>query len=111
MKNAVITSAAALMLLLSANVHASGELSPNDLRRITNEVQEMTTVLDLNESQANTIKEAKIEMQKANRKLVQEHGRGTAAFKEARKPYWQTYQKQLFTVISREDLRKFNQSR
>ena len=111
MKKMIATCSTALLMLISSQALAYNDLAPRDQKRISTEVHEMQVFLELSQGDADKIKQLKAEMAKANAKLIQEHGRGTDAFREARKPYWRTYQSGLHSVISREDLRRFNASK
>ncbi|WP_159064835.1 hypothetical protein [Thaumasiovibrio subtropicus] len=111
MKKAILTSATALLLMMSAGAHAFDELKPSDQRRLTNEVHEMQVILKLSDADADRIKQAKADMMKITQQLVAQHGRGTDEFKEARRPHWRNYQQELFSVITRDQLKEYNQKK
>jgi hypothetical protein len=111
MRKLFIAATAITSMFLSTSVLANVEIKPNDLKRITGEVHEMTVFLDLSEAESNAILDAKKNLASANYDLVDKYGARTAEYKEARKPVWRDYQKSLFAVISKEDLKRFNQSK
>ncbi|MGF1887603.1 hypothetical protein L4D13_15850 [Photobacterium profundum] len=111
MKKTLITCSTALLLMMSSQAIAFDDLSYRDQKRISTEVHELKSFLSLSQTDADKIIQYKADMAKANAQLIQEHGRGTDAFKEARKPHFRAYQKNLQSIVSREDLRRFNASK
>ncbi|MGR5143061.1 hypothetical protein ACQKPX_15400 [Photobacterium sp. DNB23_23_1] len=111
MKKMIVTCSTALLMLISSQALAYNELAPRDQKRISTEVHEMQVFLELSQDDADKIKQLKADMARTNAKLVQEHGRGTDGFKEARKPHFRAYQRNLQNIVSREDLRRFNASK
>ncbi len=111
MRKVFTAGSAALVLLLSSQAFAYNELAPRDQKRISTEVHEMQVFLNLSDSDADKLKQIKADMAKVNAQLVQEYGRGTDGFKEARRPHWQAYQRDLRSIVSQDDLRRYNASK
>ncbi|MGL6260926.1 hypothetical protein [Vibrio sp. WXL103] len=111
MKKVISRTLTSLLLVGSASAFAFDSLPNRDQNRIGTEVNDMQAVLNLTDSQAQKIRQAKADLTKSNNELIRDHGRGTAAYKEARKPVWAKYQKDIFAVITREELQRYNQSK
>ncbi|GEA51839.1 hypothetical protein VIN01S_26430 [Vibrio inusitatus NBRC 102082] len=111
MKKIIITATAITSLFLSTSVFANNELSENAIKHFTKETEAMTAFLDLSQSQSDAILVAKIDLEVANLKLIELYGRGSDRHLQARKPHWQAYQKAMTAVVSKEDQKRYQQSK
>lgn len=111
MKKLLITLTALVSLFGSMCAFAAVEFTPADMKRINNEVTSMTEFMNLSDSEAQIIRDLKKELTLKNRTALAEYGRGTPEFKKARKKIMKAYQAELYQVVTREELREWQQAR
>ena len=111
MKKLFVIFATFFALFYSIASFAAVELTSADIKRINKDVASMSTFMNLSERDAQTISDLKKQLTLNNREAVAQFGRGTPEFKKARKKIMRAYQKELYQVITREQLREYRQSK
>ncbi|PSU33854.1 hypothetical protein [Photobacterium lutimaris] len=107
MNKTIITSALALMLSFSTFA-SDFRLPARDVERINTEVQQMTKVLNLSNSDAQKIKNLKMELTSGSKEAAKKYGRNTPEFKAAREPLWTKYRESLLSTITEKELKQYN---